>query len=153
MEQDEVDLHYSTQNGTSLEGLAQMLRGCSPDDQTLAKRQASSLTLGSLQGTFLNPIKKKLKLEAGLQDGYELENSLGKSQSSNASLVKQEEPGPYPNCEFEGSHNNTSNQEISEKRSSGQSHSKNDSSQTEDPDNLYPSSDGSYSTVKPQTLC
>jgi hypothetical protein len=92
--------------------------------------------LGSLQGTFLNPIKKKLKLEAELQDGYELENSLGKSQSSNATLVKQEEADPDPNYKLEGSQSHTSNQEHSEKPSSNQSQSKRS---------------GSYKRVKPKT--
>jgi hypothetical protein len=102
MEQDKDDLNYSTKNGTSLESLAQMLSGCSADDHTLVKRQESSLTFSSLQGTFLNPIKKRLKLEAGLQDGHELETSLGNSQSSNATLVKQEEADPEPNSMLEG---------------------------------------------------
>ncbi len=102
MEQDKDEMNYRNKDGTSLESLAHMLRGCSPDDHTLAKRQESSLTLGSLQGTFLNPIKKRLKLEAGLQDGHELETSLGNSQSSNATLVKQEEADPEPNSMLEG---------------------------------------------------
>jgi hypothetical protein len=102
MERDKDDLNYSTMNGTSLESLAQMLSGCSTDDHTLAKRQEISLTFGSLQGTFLNPIKKKLKLEGRLQGGYEFETSLGNSQSSNATLVKQEEADPEPNCMLQG---------------------------------------------------
>lgn len=137
MKQDKDDLNYSTKNGTSLESLAQMLSGCSADDHTLAKRQQSSLTFGSLQGTFLNPIKKKLKLEAGLQDGYELETSLGNSQSSNATLVKQEEADPEPNCMLEGQQTRSSEQEHSEKPSSKQSQSKRC---------------GSYQRVKPKTI-
>jgi hypothetical protein len=103
MTQDKHGKQHYTKNVASLNSLVQLLRGCSPDDHILTKRQESSLTSGSPQPNYLNPIKKKLKLEAGLQEGYELEISLGKAQTPNATLVKQEEAGPNPNCKLEKS--------------------------------------------------
>ena len=153
MMQDKHGKQHSTENGTSLKGLAQMLRGCSPDNNVLTKRQESNLTLGNLQEKSLNPIKKKLKVEAGLQEGYEVGISVAEAQAPNATLAKQEESGPSPNCKLEGSQSQFSDKEHCMKPESNQSHSKKEPDQINHSEDLFPESDASFSPVNPQNLC
>jgi hypothetical protein len=106
MEQDKHSEQFSAKNGASLNVLAQMLRGCSPDDQILAMREETTPSLGSLQRDMLSPIKKKLKLEGGLQEGSELKTNISapKDDNGNVTTPKREEAGPNDNVKLEDSH-------------------------------------------------
>jgi hypothetical protein len=76
MEQDKHSEQYNAKNKTSLERLAQILGDASSDDETLTKREETSVSLGSIEGDLLDPVKKKLKLEDGLQESYELNTKI-----------------------------------------------------------------------------
>jgi hypothetical protein len=69
---DKHNEQYSTKNKTAREILAQILGDASSDDEILAKREETSMSLVSLGDQSLNPIGKILKLEGGLQEFYGL---------------------------------------------------------------------------------
>ena len=76
------------------------------DDEILTKREEASVSLRNLQGDLLNPIKKKLKLEGGLQEGYEhkIKIFLAGDENNNVTQVKQEQAGPNVNVKLKDSH-------------------------------------------------
>jgi hypothetical protein len=134
MEQDKHSDQYNAKNKTSLERLIKILGKANSDDETLAKREETSVSLGSIEGDLLDPIKKKLKLEGKLQESYELNTKifLSRDETADVTPVKQEESGPDDSMKLEDSHSQTANQEHSEKPESNQSHPQDPSPQTED---------------------
>lgn len=96
-----------------------------------------------------------MKLEGGLQEGYELRIKIFvvRDENGNVTLVKQEESGPNVNVKIEDSHSQIAGQEHSEKPESHQSHSQMEIYQTENSIDGNSKSDGFYSPVKPETLC
>ena len=80
----------SAKSKTSLKPLARISGDGSSGSEILTKRKRNSL-----QGDLFNPIKKLVKLEAELQDGYKLQIEISivkdENPNANAALVKQEE--------------------------------------------------------------
>jgi hypothetical protein len=134
MEQDKDSDRYSAKDETPLESLAQILGDASSDDETLAKREETSVGMGSIEGDLLIPLKKKLKLEDGLQKSYELNTKifLPRDETADVTPVKQEESGPDATTKLEDSHSQTASHEHSEKPESNQSHPRDPPPQTED---------------------
>lgn len=115
---------YSTKNMAAREILAQILCDASSDDEILAKREETSMSLVSQEDQFLYPIGKKLKLEGGLQEFYGLktETFVPRVNYSHVPPVKQEEATDL-NFKLEDSHSQIGAQEHSEKVESNQCHS------------------------------
>jgi hypothetical protein len=134
MDQDKHSDQYNAKNKTSLERLIKILGNASSDDETLAKREETSVGMGSIEGDLLIPLKKKLKLEDGLQKSYELNTKifLPRDETADVTPVKQEESGPDATTKLEDSHSQTASHEHSEKPESNQSHPRDPPPQTED---------------------
>jgi hypothetical protein len=134
MLQDKYSEQYSAKNKTFLERLAQILGDANSDDETLAKREETSVSLGSIEVDLLDPIKKKLKLENGLQESSELETemSVPRDETGDVTSVKQEKAGPDANIKLEDNHSQTANQKHSGEPESNQSHPQGEPYQTED---------------------
>jgi hypothetical protein len=103
---------------------------------------------------LLNPIKKKLKVEGGLQEGYEPKTKISVARVENVNVppVKQEEAGHNVNVKLEDSHSQIADQENSEKPEFDQSHSQEDTYQTKESTSGKSKRDGFYSPVKPDLL-
>jgi hypothetical protein len=118
MEHQEKDVDdNSAKFKTSLKHLAQIFCDCSSGSQILKKRKKISL-----QGDSLNPIKKMIKLEAELQDGYKLqiEVSVVKDENANTALVKKEEASISENIKIEDPDSQNGGREDSQKPESDQ---------------------------------
>jgi hypothetical protein len=153
MEKDKDTDQYSPKNKTHLKRLAQIPGDASSDDEILAKREETSVSLGSLEGDSLNPIKKKLKLEGSLEAGYELKTKLPlpKDEYGNFNPVKQEEAGPTLNIKLEDSYSQYSNQGNFEKPGSNPPNSQDEDSNS-DNSNMDGSYYGDYPPYQPTSL-
>lgn len=114
MEQDKHGEQYTAMNKTSLKILDQIPGPCRSYNGILRKRELNSMSLRTLQADLRNPIKKRLKLEDGLQDSYELKiKTLAvRNENGNVTIVKIEEAGPGINVKLEDSYSQTADQEI-----------------------------------------
>lgn len=118
MEHQEKDVDdYIAKSKTSLQHLAQIFCDCNSGSQILTKRKKNSL-----QGDLLNPIKKMIKLEAELQDGYKLqiEVSVVKDENANTALVKKEESSISENMMIADPDSQNGGREDSQKPGSDQ---------------------------------
>ena len=96
-----------------------------------------------------------MKLESGLQEDYELKIKIFSVRDEYGDVipVKQEEAGPKVNVKLEDSHSQIDGQEHYGKPESNQSHSQVELYQAEDTNSGNSKKHGSYSPVKPRTLC
>jgi hypothetical protein len=103
----------------------------------------------------MNPIKKKLKHEDWLQEGYELKSKIFvvRGRNGNVTLVKQEEPGPNFNFMLEDSHSRISDQEDSKKLEFIETDSQEEPYKSEYSNSGNSKGGGSCSFVNPKTLC
>jgi hypothetical protein len=117
MEQDKHGEQCSARNEISLKSLAQIPGPYRSYNGVLRKREHTSVSLRSLQADLRNPIKKKLKLEGELQEGYELKiKTLAvRDDNGNVTIFKKEEACPNFNVKLEDSHSQTADQENPEK--------------------------------------
>jgi hypothetical protein len=117
MDQDKHGEQYTSRNEISLKSLAQIPGPCRSYNGILRKRKHTSVSLRSLQADLRNPIKKKLKLEGELQEGYELKikTFAVRDENGKVTIVKKEEDGPNFNVKLEDSHSQTADQENPEK--------------------------------------
>ena len=155
MDQDKYREQYSPNIKTSLTSLAQIRGDASSDDDILIKREDTSVSFGSPQADLLNPIIKKLKVEAGLQGGYEPKTEIFVARVENVNVppVKEEETCHNFNVKLEDSHSQTAGQEDSEKPEFDKIHLKEEPYRSEDSTSGKSKRDGSYSPAKPKTLC